>query len=95
MIVTIPIAINARRAPIGDSYHASQAAARHNVSGSSRPSGGEQSTGLGLAIVKKLVEAHGGHVAVSSRQHEGSSFSFELPFEPSVRLTDALASLGH
>lgn len=63
--------------------------------GSTPPSGGEQSTGLGLAIVKKLVEAHGGHVAVSSRQHHGSSFSFELPFEPPRLFPDTVVPLGH
>lgn len=35
--------------------------------------------GLGLAIAKGIVEAHGGHVAVSSKQGEGSEFSFTLP----------------
>ncbi len=58
--------------------------------GKSRPTAGEPSTGLGLAIVKKLVEAHEGQVVVSSRRHGGSSFSFELPFEPSA--TSAAAS---
>ncbi len=34
--------------------------------------------GLGLAIVKEIVEAHGGTVAVESREGAGSTFSFTL-----------------
>jgi two-component system sensor histidine kinase NblS len=36
-------------------------------------------TGLGLTIVKKIVEKHGGHLAVESALGEGSKFSFFLP----------------
>ncbi|MEZ4524391.1 MAG: response regulator [Desulfobacterales bacterium] len=46
---------------------------------SARPTGGESSTGLGLAIVKKIIDAHGGKIAVNSRQGEGSTFSFLIP----------------
>ena len=35
--------------------------------------------GLGLAICKRLVEAHGGSIAVSDRPGGGARFSFTLP----------------
>ncbi|HEY4058166.1 MAG TPA: ATP-binding protein [Kofleriaceae bacterium] len=35
--------------------------------------------GLGLAIAKGIIEAHGGHVDVQSKQGEGTAFSFTLP----------------
>ena len=44
---------------------------------------GEQSRagglGLGLAICKRLVEAHGGSIAVRPRRDRGSAFVFTLP----------------
>ena len=36
-------------------------------------------TGVGLAIVKKIVERHGGAMAVSSELGQGTAFSFTLP----------------
>jgi len=47
-------------------------------SGTSRLYGG---TGLGLAIVKQLVESQDGSIQVSSKENEGSTFSFVLKFQ--------------
>ena len=41
-------------------------------------------TGLGLAIVKTFVEAHGGTVAVESKEGFGSTFRFSLPTKANV-----------
>jgi len=47
----------------------------------SRASGG---TGLGLAIVRHAAERHGGAVRVRSILGEGSTFTVDLPVEPSA-----------
>jgi signal transduction histidine kinase len=43
-----------------------------------RPSG----TGLGLAIVDRIVDAHGGHLAIDSRAGEGTTVTVFLPTSP-------------
>lgn len=40
------------------------------------------SLGLGLYISKTLTQAHGGKIGVESRDHQGSTFWFELPRDP-------------
>ena len=40
---------------------------------------GGRGTGLGLFIAKALVEAHGGHISVSSEPGKGTTFAFTLP----------------
>jgi signal transduction histidine kinase len=44
-------------------------------------------TGLGLPIANRIVEEHGGRMAVASEPGRGSTFAFFLPFEgpPPVR----------
>lgn len=41
--------------------------------------GKEQGTGLGLSICKKIIEDHGGKIAVRSAPGRGAVFSFTLP----------------
>jgi signal transduction histidine kinase len=47
---------------------------------SAKPTAGETSTGLGLSIVKRIVDLHGGRVAVESAgQGKGATFKMTLP----------------
>lgn len=41
-------------------------------------------TGLGLYISKAIIESHGGKIALSSREGEGSIFSFSVPIYATV-----------
>lgn len=40
---------------------------------------GEKSTGLGLSLTRDIIEAHGGAVAVDSKENEGTRFTITLP----------------
>jgi two-component system sensor histidine kinase VicK len=40
---------------------------------------GENTSGLGLSIVKKIINMHQGKIYVASQEHQGSTFTVELP----------------
>lgn len=46
---------------------------------------GQHSFGLGLAIVREVIHRHNGKVGVTSTLGEGTTFTVELPVEPTVR----------
>ncbi|MGC3997335.1 MAG: PAS domain S-box protein [Anaeromyxobacter sp.] len=48
-----------------------------------------QGLGLGLWITKKMIDAHGGRIAVESAPGEGSTFTVILPREPARARTQA------
>jgi PAS domain S-box-containing protein len=47
-------------------------------------------TGLGLSIVKGIIEAHGGHVRVSSRLGQGSCFTLVFPVPEEARMMSSI-----
>ncbi|MFQ5845238.1 MAG: nitrogen regulation protein NR(II) [Planctomycetota bacterium] len=48
----------------------------------------EGGTGLGLAIANRIIEEHGGRMAVASEPGRGATFAFFMPFEGGQVTTD-------
>jgi two-component system, NtrC family, sensor kinase len=42
-------------------------------------------TGLGLSIVYGIIEKHHGHIAVDSKEGEGTRFTIRMPYNPQVQ----------
>jgi signal transduction histidine kinase len=43
----------------------------------------QQRTGLGLAVAKSILDQHGGHIEVRSKEGEGAEFVITLPLDQS------------
>ncbi len=51
-------------------------------------------TGLGLAICKRLIDMMGGNLGVNSKENEGTTFWFSIPFEKSEGEAQSPATLS-
>jgi signal transduction histidine kinase len=58
---------------------------RFYIGGRRKPTS-EEGAGLGLAISQKIMELHEGSISVRSSLGEGSSFSFDLPSVPAMKV---------
>jgi signal transduction histidine kinase/ActR/RegA family two-component response regulator len=54
----------------------------------------QEGTGLGLTLCKRIVELHGGDIAVVSEVGAGSTFTVRLPVRPGLDLPEAAAGAG-
>jgi signal transduction histidine kinase len=62
--------------------------------GTNARSRGIAGTGVGLYISRKIVEVHGGRIAVRSVENEGSTFEIVLPLAPAAGMTEDLEPAG-
>ncbi|MBZ5592014.1 MAG: HAMP domain-containing protein [Acidobacteriia bacterium] len=51
----------------------------------------QQRTGLGLAVAKSILDQHGGHIEVQSKEGEGAEFVITLPLGESVPAAEPAA----
>jgi NtrC-family two-component system sensor histidine kinase KinB len=60
------------------------------------PNAAPGASGLGLTIARRIVEAHGGNVAVQSEPGRGSTFTFTIPIAPDAggHLSSAETAIG-
>ena len=50
--------------------------------------GKARGTGLGMATVKRIMDEHGGTVAVASEEGQGTTVTLHLPAPPAATLAD-------
>jgi signal transduction histidine kinase len=53
---------------------------------------GNRGTGLGLAVSRKIIQEHGGEIAVDSRLGSGSKFTIALPCPASLKTGEEQAT---
>jgi two-component system NtrC family sensor kinase len=53
----------------------------------------QQRTGLGLAVAKSILDQHGGHIEVHSREGEGAEFVITLPLDQSEPAAEPAAAM--
>jgi two-component system, NtrC family, sensor kinase len=52
----------------------------------------QQRTGLGLAVAKSILDQHGGHIEVRSKEGEGAEFVITLPLDQSEPAAEPVAA---
>jgi two-component system NtrC family sensor kinase len=53
----------------------------------------QQRTGLGLAVAKSILDQHGGHIEVHSKEGEGAEFVITLPLDQSEPAAEPAAAM--
>ena len=53
----------------------------------------QQRTGLGLAVAKSILDQHGGHIEVRSKEGEGAEFVITLPLDQSELAAEPAAAM--